>query len=610
MRNFTLVVLGISLFTLLGSFTLFADEPPHFIAKWNVDISHYTCDIGFDTSGDVYLTGQNDCYVYKYDSSGNFINRYGGFGGEGGQFNLTKGLEGDNNGYIYVLENLGYRVQKFDSSFTFITMWGSEGSGDGQFDLPEGIAVDSSGNVYVVDTGNSRIQKFDSSGNFITKWGSYGTGDGEFEMAWKIGVSDAGYIFVADNGPDSIQKFDSVGNFITKWGTTGSGDGEFDWIIGVAIDDFENVYVSDNNNNRVQKFDSDGNFLTKWGTEGTSDGEFKGPAGIEIDSNGNIYVADEYDRIQIFSYSPTDTPTISPTLTPTLTPSTTPTLTLTLTATETFTPNPTITKTPTKTITQTPSETITSTPTDKLTPTPTLTQTNNPTETATPTISETLTLTPTVTSTPDDCELIITNPYDYYKPSFLLSWGPIYSVDDTHYLIELKIRDEIHTFDGFEKNWINVTASTDKEWQFFVSLGEMEYRVSAHDENHEIISGPTEWANFRCYGTGPMQPAKSHELTTEPGCLRISSPDVFDYNQILLTWTPIHGAEQYTFKYRYSTWIFEAEVENNWLRVISSNEKEWQNLVDLGKIFYSISALDSEGKMIDGPTSWTSFTCH
>jgi hypothetical protein len=78
-------------------------------------------------------------------------------------------LDSSNNVYVAA-------VVKFDSSGNYLTQWGGYGSGNGQFDEPVGIAVDSGNNVYVVDTGNCRVEKFDSSGGYLTQWGSYGIG--------------------------------------------------------------------------------------------------------------------------------------------------------------------------------------------------------------------------------------------------------------------------------------------------------------------------------------------------------------------------------------------------------------------------------------------------
>ena len=128
-------------------------------------------------------------------------------------------------------------VYKFDSDGKFITKWGSKGPGDGEFNYPEGISVDSSGNVYVADSFNHRIQKFDSNGKFIAKWGSKGTGDGEFNYPYGISVdSSSGTVYVADAVNRRIQKFDSNGKFIAKWGSKGTGDGEFDKPYGISVD--------------------------------------------------------------------------------------------------------------------------------------------------------------------------------------------------------------------------------------------------------------------------------------------------------------------------------------------------------------------------------------
>jgi DNA-binding beta-propeller fold protein YncE len=105
--------------------------------------------------------------------------------------------------------NANNRVQKFDSSGNFITKFGTFGSGDGQFFSPQGVAVDpSTGEVFVADTFNNRVQKFDSSGNFITKFGSTGSGDGQFIFPRWLAVNPStGEVFVVDSGNNRIQVF-------------------------------------------------------------------------------------------------------------------------------------------------------------------------------------------------------------------------------------------------------------------------------------------------------------------------------------------------------------------------------------------------------------------
>ena len=66
----------------------------------------------------------------------------------------------DGSGNIYLLDRSGNQVRKFDSSGNFITKWGTKGTGDGEFWSPAGIAIDGSGYVYVSDTDNRRVQKF------------------------------------------------------------------------------------------------------------------------------------------------------------------------------------------------------------------------------------------------------------------------------------------------------------------------------------------------------------------------------------------------------------------------------------------------------------------
>jgi len=112
-----------------------------------------------------------------------------------------------------VVDTNNNRIQKFDSSGNFLLKWGknagagSSGSDDGQFNLPQGVSVDSSGNVYVADAGNHRIQKFDSNGNFLLTWGTFGSDDGEFRGPTGVAVDSSGNVYVTDPSRWRIQKF-------------------------------------------------------------------------------------------------------------------------------------------------------------------------------------------------------------------------------------------------------------------------------------------------------------------------------------------------------------------------------------------------------------------
>jgi tripartite motif-containing protein 71 len=179
-----------------------------------------------------------------------------------GQFHSPTGVAVGAAGAVFVIGDGDERVQKFDSDGNFAGKWGSQGTGDLQFDHPVGIATDAAGNVYVADTDNHRVMKFDvsafpgSAPSLLTKWGTQGSGDGQFTSPEGIAVDSTGNVWVTDAVADRVQKFDSNGNFLAKFGSSGTGDGQFTSPQGIAVDAAGNVYVTDSNstNSRVQKF--------------------------------------------------------------------------------------------------------------------------------------------------------------------------------------------------------------------------------------------------------------------------------------------------------------------------------------------------------------------
>lgn len=245
------------------------DSDGNFIKKWgnhgrDAGELYYPSGISISPDGFIYVM-QSSCSadkncVQKFDADGHFIRawRIGGFS----WFNYGITIAPDGSMYVtgavyaggsYSYKELTHGVWKYDSNGEYVTFWGGYGNGSGKFQAPGGIVASADGYVYVADTDNHRIQKFDSQGSFIASWGTYGSGDGQLMSPRNIKISPDGYIYVADSNNNRIQKFDVNGNFISKWGEFGVGNGQFYKPFGIEVSSDGSVYASDSDNHRIQK---------------------------------------------------------------------------------------------------------------------------------------------------------------------------------------------------------------------------------------------------------------------------------------------------------------------------------------------------------------------
>lgn len=123
-------------------------------------------DIAVDSNGDIYIADAGNRKILKYDSDGNFILEWGSLGEGDGEFYNVFGIAIDNDNNVYVVNDNQNNtatgiIQKFDSSGNFISKWGENGTQAGQLTYARGIVIDNDGLVYVSEKNyTNRIQVF------------------------------------------------------------------------------------------------------------------------------------------------------------------------------------------------------------------------------------------------------------------------------------------------------------------------------------------------------------------------------------------------------------------------------------------------------------------
>jgi DNA-binding beta-propeller fold protein YncE len=170
--------------------------------------------LSVDPQGNVWATDVVDKdgkghQVFKFSPDGQVLMRLGkaGVAGNGpDEFNGPSAVlvapNGDifvADGHVFVGGNPNARIVKFDKTGKFIKTWGKKGSGPGEFDGPHALAMDSRGRLFVGDRGNNRIQIFDQDGNFIDQWAQFSRPSG-------IHIDKNDVIYVADSESGTVNK--------------------------------------------------------------------------------------------------------------------------------------------------------------------------------------------------------------------------------------------------------------------------------------------------------------------------------------------------------------------------------------------------------------------
>jgi NHL repeat len=164
-----------------------------------------------DPSGRIWAASSFDDAFWIIDPEGSYLETWAGAGaGKGeGEFNF----DAEGNGYgdvtfrpdggFYVADSGNARVQQFDAKRQFVDSFGKFGTDQGEFVLPLDIDIDGEGNVYVLDGSRQDIQVFDPDGEFFriaaTSVGPY------------VAVDLAGNVYGVDNQHVVLYRFTPQG---------------------------------------------------------------------------------------------------------------------------------------------------------------------------------------------------------------------------------------------------------------------------------------------------------------------------------------------------------------------------------------------------------------
>jgi sugar lactone lactonase YvrE len=288
---------------------------------------------GYSTSS--YATGQyyieSSSTRFIYSVAGSFTDGYAGDGGPATFAELVGGgLDGvavDSSGNVYMTDNQDNVVRKVAASTGIITTIAGTGvaghTGDNgpaasaELWGPSSLAVDPNGDLFIGETGDKVVRRIDAVTGNITTFAGNPTGTGSFggpatsfNLYGITGVAcdHFGNLFIAE-GEDIVEVNAGTGNIteIAGFAAGGFSYGGASFITGgIAVDGAGNTYTSAGyGGSVVWKISPQGAVSIFAGALHEPFGGDGGPAtsaildwpvGLAVDGAGNVYIADDFNQ--------------------------------------------------------------------------------------------------------------------------------------------------------------------------------------------------------------------------------------------------------------------------------------------------------------------------
>lgn len=210
--------------------------------------------ISLGPDGHLYVADTHYHRVAIFSDTGEFLEDFGRFGQNNGEFIYPTDVAFAPDGRIYVSEYGGNdRISVFSPEKKFLFSFGSPGSMPGQMSRPSALCVDKQRErLYVADACNHRIAVYDLQGNLTTTIGSLGTEQNRLRYPYDLTLLEDGTLVVCEYGNNRIQLFDPNGQSLAVWGQPGRQLGQLAYPWAVSVDHQRRAFIIDAGNNRVQ----------------------------------------------------------------------------------------------------------------------------------------------------------------------------------------------------------------------------------------------------------------------------------------------------------------------------------------------------------------------
>ena len=244
--------------------------------------------------GNLYVLDGVHHRVVVYDTTGQFLFKFGSRGSDTGQLLFPLGITTAPDGKVYVADSGNHRFQIFTAEGEPLGAVLLPSTASGAPPDPTDVSVDATrSKLYVTDNDNHRLHVYNLSTNsFEQPWGRPGQGRRQFRFPFLTDISSQGYVLVVEPINTRVQVLNPNVKFVNFIGAWGVKPGQLFRPKGVVT--FEDrVFVTDSYLGRVQVFDMRGSFLGVLSDSGGAPVQLAGPTGITVDAKRQrLYVVE------------------------------------------------------------------------------------------------------------------------------------------------------------------------------------------------------------------------------------------------------------------------------------------------------------------------------